>query len=113
MKTKKTEQIIQKNVSPIIDTPNTNSPSSRQSETGEEVYNIYITGNITYGDVLQTTTGSLTRIFCQNINGIEFSHFTTLESVCDSVRKCNIDIAGLFETDLHFANPKSTKQFNE
>lgn len=67
----------------------------------KEAINIYIIDNLTYGDALQTLTGSFTRILCQNVNGIEFFHF--------AMRKFNIDIAGLSETSLHFANPQVKK----
>ena len=68
--------------------------------------NIYITNNLTYGDELQTATGSRTRILGHNVNGIESYNFATLELVCDSMRKFNIDVAGLSETNLHFNHPQ-------
>ena len=67
--------------------------------------NIYVIDNLTHGDDIQTTIGLLTRIQGQNVNGIESSLFSTLELVCDSMNKFNIDIAGLSETKLHFVNP--------
>ena len=70
----------------IIDTLDTKIVLSRQSSK-EKKKNIYITDNLTYGDVLHTTTGSLTRILGQNVNRFESSHIYTLELVCDSVRK--------------------------
>ena len=71
--------------------------------------NIYITNNLTYGDTLQTTTGSLTRILGHIVNGTESSNFATLELVCDSMRKFNIYVAGLSETNLHFNHPQVIK----
>ena len=77
----------------------TTIPKPAKSKTQD---NIYITNNLTYGDELQTTTGSLTRILGHNVNGIESYNFATLELVCDSMRKFNIDVVGLSETNLHF-----------
>ena len=80
--------------------------STKPSTSKSQENNIYINNNLTYGDALQTSTGSLTRILGHNVNGIESSNFATLELVCDSMRKFHIDVDGLSETNLHFNNPQ-------
>ena len=66
--------------------------------------NIYITDNLTNVNVIHTTTRSYTKILCKNVNGIGSSYSSTLELVCDSARKYNIDIADLSETDIWYSN---------
>ena len=61
---------FKKNVLLIIDTLDTKIVLSRQSSKEKKEKYIYITDNLTYGDVLHTTTGSLTRILGQNVNRI-------------------------------------------
>ena len=47
------------------------------------------------------------------MNGIESSNFATLELVYDSMRKFNIDVARLSETNLHFNNPQVKKSMQQ
>ena len=46
-------------------------------------------------------------------NGIESSHVITLDLVFDSMRKFNIDVAGLSETNLHFNILKVNKSIQK
>ena len=99
---------------PIISVDhNTKTVSSRQSNKGKKT-NICITNNLMYGDTLQTTTGSFTRILGQNKKRDRIlTFYNTIDLVFDSMRKFNIDVAGLSETNLHFNILKVNKSMQK
>ena len=105
--------IIKKNNEPPSESSIKRTFSTKHSTSNTQENNIYINNNLTYGDALQTTIGSLTRILGHNVNGIESFNFATLELMCDSMRKFHIDIARLSETNLHFNTPQVKKSIQQ